>query len=101
MAKKSNLSEVSHHGAHHSGEIGRINRIIGQLNGIKRMMEEGRYCPDILVQTRASVSAIHALEAKIFEGHLRHCVAAALSSKDKTDAARKIEELVDLFAKNR
>lgn len=101
MSKTLDLSDLAHHGSRHSGEISRINRIIGQLNGIKRMMEDGRYCPDILVQTRASVSAIHALESRIFESHLRHCVTTALSSKDKTDADRKIEELVDLFERNR
>ena len=85
----------------HSSEIKRLNRIIGQLEGVKRMIEDRRYCPDILVQTRAATSAIAALEGAILSTHLKHCVHHAMNSKDSHDAALKIQELVELFAKHR
>ena len=85
----------------HASEIKRLNRIIGQLEGVKRMIEERRYCPDILVQTRAATSAIRALESAILSGHLKHCVHHAMNSKSPSDAAAKIKELVELFGKHR
>ena len=82
----------------HSKQLHRINRLIGQLEGVKRMIEERRYCPDILAQTRAVSSAVRSLEANILQGHLKNCVQSAfLSKKDYAD--EKIEELIDIFKK--
>ena len=81
----------------HSDESVRINRIIGQLEGIKRMIEELRYCPDILVQTRAVTSAVMAVEARILERHIESCVQAAFDADDGTEAGTKVTELVDIF----
>lgn len=82
----------------HRAEILRINRIQGQLDGIKKMIESQRYCPEILTQTKAITSAIRALEAQILEKHLRHCVQNALA-QNSDESAVKIEELVTLFLK--
>jgi len=85
-------------GANHSAEISRINRLIGQLEGVKRMILEQRYCPDILVQTKACSAALRQLEAKILERHLEHCVSEAFSgSKSKPHQAKKIDELIEIF----
>lgn len=82
----------------HSKELHRVNRIIGQIEGVKRMIEERRYCPDILTQTRAVNSAIRSLESKLLERHLEHCVRSAFNG---LDGEEKITELVELFRKAR
>lgn len=84
----------------HSKQIHRINRLMGQLEGVKRMIEERRYCPDILTQTRAVSSAVRSLEAQLLQGHLENCVREAFKSGSK-DSERKVEELVELFRKAR
>ena len=54
----------------HDAEIKRLNRIAGQVEGIKRMIEEGRYCPEILSQLRAVRSAVKGIETEILRRHL-------------------------------
>ena len=76
-------------------ELGRINRIIGQLEGVKKMIEERRYCPEILIQLRAIRSAVRAVEGNILKTHLQHCVVQSFASEDEREA--KIEELKELF----
>lgn len=83
----------------HSADIKRLNRIVGQLEGIKKMIQEKRYCTDILTQTKAATSALKSLEATILERHLNHCVSSAIESKNKNESQKKIEELLDLFLK--
>ena len=83
----------------HSPEIRRIRRIIGQLEGVQKMIESRRYCIEILNQTKAIGSAVQSLEAVILEKHLAHCIQAALSSENQADQEAKIAELVDLFKK--
>lgn len=80
----------------HSAELRRINRIQGQLEGIKRMIQERRYCPDIITQTSAVRAAITSLEASILEKHLSACVRSAFKASDK-ESEVKIKELVEIF----
>lgn len=63
------------------------------------MIEQKRYCADILMQTRAARSALKNLEVTILETHLSHCVSEAITSKNSRDANRKIAELSDLIKK--
>ncbi len=81
----------------HRKELARLNRIAGQVEGVKRMIEERRYCPDILSQLRAIRAAVHAIEANLLEAHLGHCVTEALSAKDTANRQSKIQELKDLY----
>ncbi|MCB1721970.1 MAG: metal-sensitive transcriptional regulator [Rhodospirillales bacterium] len=78
----------------HNAEIPKLNRIAGQIEGIKRMIEDGRYCPDILTQLRAARAAIRTVEAHVLETHLHHCVAEAMTADN---AQEKIDEIKDLF----
>ncbi len=78
----------------HLENMPRLNRISGQIEGVKKMIEDGRYCPDIIIQLRAIRSAIKAVEANILKKHLQHCVAQSFTEKDKD---KKIEELKMLF----
>ncbi len=72
----------------------RLHRIEGQVRGIERMLEEDRYCIDILTQIAAVSTALEAVAFRILDEHVRHCVAGALTSGDEADAAVKTEELL-------
>lgn len=85
--------------ANHKSEIHRIHRMMGQLEGVKKMIEEGRYCPDILAQTRAITSALRALEAGILERHVEHCVHQVLHTADKKKVESTTRELIEIFRK--
>jgi CsoR family transcriptional regulator, copper-sensing transcriptional repressor len=84
--------------------IKRLHRIEGQVRGIERMVDDDRYCIDILTQIAAVNTALESLAFKILDEHVRHCVAGALSSGDEADAQTKTEELlgaVHRFARTR
>ena len=79
----------------HKDDIPRLNRISGQIEGIKKMIDDGRYCPEILSQLRAVRSAVRSVEMRILQRHLQHCVAQSFEkNKDKDE---KIAELVSLL----
>jgi DNA-binding FrmR family transcriptional regulator len=77
----------------------RLARIEGQVRGIARMVEDDRYCIDILTQMQAIKSALRRVEVEILKDHAAHCVAAAIESGDARDQTRKFTELVELFGK--
>ncbi|MCC6598452.1 MAG: metal-sensitive transcriptional regulator [Alphaproteobacteria bacterium] len=81
----------------HDEELVKLNRISGQIDGIKRMIDEHRYCPDILTQLKAVRSAIRAVEANILETHLHSCIAESFGEHDKDAAHKKIDEMKVLF----
>lgn len=81
----------------HEAELSKLNRIAGQVDGIKKMIADRRDCPDILTQLRAIRAAIRTVEANILETHLKSCVAESMSHGDPKTAMDKIEELKDLF----
>lgn len=88
-------------GAHphpdHSASKKRINRVKGQLDAVSRMIDERKYCPDIIQQVRAAKSALQGLEFEILERHLEGCVHDALQARDKEDMKTKIEEIMTLM----
>jgi CsoR family transcriptional regulator, copper-sensing transcriptional repressor len=82
----------------------RLHRIEGQVRGIERMVEDDRYCIDVLTQIAAVNTALEALAFKILDEHVRHCVAGALASGAEGDAQKKTEELLEAvqrFARTR
>ncbi len=84
--------------------VKRLHRIEGQVRGIERMVEDDRYCIEILTQIAAVNTALEALALKLLDEHVRHCVAGALTSGDEADAATKTEELLEAvqrFARTR
>jgi len=81
----------------HKAEIKKLNRIAGQVEGVKRMIDEGRYCPEILAQLKAVRSAVRTVEAQVLETHLQHCVAEAVASGNEKETQQKIDEIKDLF----
>ena len=84
-----------------TAKINRLNRIAGQVRGLAQMIEDDRYCMDILHQLQAVKSALAKVETQILKDHAACCVAEAIASGDEADLREKFEELVDLFAKRR
>jgi len=74
----------------------RLHRIEGQVRGIERMVEEDRYCIDILTQIGAVTTALESLALKLLEDHVTHCVADALASGDAAAAEAKSREMLDV-----
>lgn len=72
----------------------RLKRIEGQVGGLLRMVEEDRYCVDLLIQINAVRSALHKVEEQILRDHVSHCVADAFASGDPIEQQHKVEELV-------
>jgi len=73
----------------------RLARVEGQVRGISRMIEDDRYCIDILTQLGAVSTALEAVALKVLEEHVQHCVAGALASGDPASAEEKSRELLE------
>ena len=79
----------------------RLNRIAGQVRGIAQMVEDERYCIDILNQLQAVKSALTKVESQVLKDHAACCVAEAIKSGDADEQRQKFGELVDLFERRR
>ena len=74
-----------------------LKRIEGQVRGVQKMVEEDRYCIDIVTQIEAVRAALARVEADLLRRHLQHCVHKAMTSKNAGEQERVIEELVGVF----
>ncbi len=81
--------------------VNRLKRIEGQIRGIQKMVNEDRYCIDILTQTASVVSALKGVEDLVMEQHLQTCVADAMRSEDHTEKQEKIDEVMTVLSKFR
>ena len=81
--------------------LNRLNRIEGQVRGVARMVEEDRYCIDVLTQIRAVRAALDKVEQEILHEHLNHCVAHAFHAGSARDRQIKIEELIEVLDRRR
>jgi CsoR family transcriptional regulator, copper-sensing transcriptional repressor len=77
----------------------RLSRIEGQVRGIARMVDDDRYCIDIVTQISAVRAALRRLEEEILRDHVAHCVEHAIASGNKVDQRRKIEELMEVVSR--
>ncbi|MEN8376582.1 MAG: metal-sensitive transcriptional regulator [Gemmatimonadota bacterium] len=75
----------------------RLRRIEGQVRGLQKMVDEGRYCADILVQVSAVHEALRGVGKLLMGNHLRHCVTHALRGEDDDEAERTYAEVLDLM----
>jgi CsoR family transcriptional regulator, copper-sensing transcriptional repressor len=92
------------HGYDKETLVKRLHRIEGQVRGIERMVEDDRYCIDILTQISAVNTALESLAFKVLDDHVNHCVVDAISSGDPDAAAEKSKELLEAvqrFARTR
>jgi DNA-binding FrmR family transcriptional regulator len=82
------------HDATRSAVKTRLKRIEGQVGGLLRMVENDRYCVDVLIQINAVRAALHKVEEQILRDHVSHCVAGAFATGDVIEQRNKVEELV-------
>ncbi|MBX9706582.1 MAG: metal-sensitive transcriptional regulator [Caulobacteraceae bacterium] len=79
--------------------INRLNRIEGQVRGIVRMVEDDRYCVDVLAQIQAVRAALARVESEVLKDHLDHCVMGAMTGDDRADRKTKASELIELLGR--
>lgn len=84
-----------------SQTLNRLARIEGQIRGIAQMVNDDRYCIDILHQMQAVKAALVKVESGILKDHAAHCVAHAIASADPNEQHKKFSELIDLFEKTK
>jgi CsoR family transcriptional regulator, copper-sensing transcriptional repressor len=70
----------------------RLRRIEGQIRGLQRMVEDDKYCIDVLTQVSAATRALQSVALGLLDDHLRHCVADAVASGDEHESARLLDE---------
>ena len=81
--------------------LARLKRVQGQVGGLIRMIEEDRYCMDVLNQTLAVKRALRAIEKLVIEDHAEFCVEEAIEAGDPADQRAKFREMIDLLDKAR
>jgi len=79
----------------HKNQIANIRRIKGQIEGVERMINEGKYCIDILNQIKATKNAITSVEGKILKTHLEECIKESINGGNK--AQQKIDEILKVL----
>ncbi|HEX5378960.1 MAG TPA: metal-sensitive transcriptional regulator [Phenylobacterium sp.] len=77
--------------------VARLNRIEGQVRGIARMVDEDRYCIDVLTQLQAVRAAVSRVETEMLRDHLGHCIESAIVAGDVAEQRKKAAELVELL----
>ena len=82
----------------HKEHLGKLNRVSGQVDAIKRMIDEAKYCVDIMTQMRAARNALKAIELAVLETHMKSCLKEA-SSYGVNEQTKKIDEIVMLLKK--
>jgi DNA-binding FrmR family transcriptional regulator len=80
--------------------IRRLERIEGQVRGLARMIEDGRYCIDIVTQVAAVRAALRRVEQEVLRDHIGHCVREAMESEDSRKQDRTIQELMDVLVRS-
>ncbi|WP_292072771.1 metal-sensitive transcriptional regulator [Brevundimonas sp. UBA7534] len=79
--------------------MNRLNRIQGQVRGIARMVEDDRYCVDVLTQLQAVRAALLRVESEVLTDHLDHCVMGAMTGDDPAERKTKANELIELLGR--
>ena len=101
MSKKSAAKQLHRVASREAGArqdlLLRLRRVEGQVRGVQKMVEDERYCPDVLVQMSAIHESLRAVERALMKDHLQHCATEALRSGDAKQAQRTYDELTELF----
>ncbi len=77
----------------------RLSRVAGQVGGVAAMVENDRYCIDVVTQISAVRAALRRIEEEVLEDHVGHCVEAAIRSGNRDDQRKKVAELMEVFAR--
>ncbi len=84
-------------GTRHDEELARLARIEGQVRGVRRMVEEGAYCIDILNQVQAARAALRSVSQRVLRRHLERCVTETLAGGRRGEAGARIQEVLDVL----
>ncbi|HEX3917001.1 MAG TPA: metal-sensitive transcriptional regulator [Caulobacteraceae bacterium] len=87
-------------GDNQSKLLNRLSRIEGQVRGVTRMVEDGRYCIDVLTQIRAVRAALVRVESEMLKAHLGHCIEDAIVSGNEAEQRKKASELIELLERS-
>lgn len=85
----------------HEEQLDFLKKIEGQIRGIQKMIEEKRYCVDIITQIHSIIGALYRVENEVFKKHIDGCVAHALKNKSEREKQEKINEVVELISRFR
>ena len=80
-------------------QLARLSRIEGQVRGVARMVEDDRYCIDVITQVAAVRAALRGVEEEILRDHVGHCVEHAIASGNKSEQRKKVAELMDVLGR--
>lgn len=83
----------------HEGQLTRLARIEGQLRGVRKMIEERRYCVDIVAQIKAINAALKQVQMGVLEKHIHHCVKESVGSDDPDLLDERIVEVVEVLGR--
>lgn len=83
-----------------AANLRRLRRLEGQVRGLQKMVQEDRYCPDIMIQISAVQEALRTVGRELMRNHLRHCVTQAVSAGERDRANTMYDELVELIYKH-
>jgi CsoR family transcriptional regulator, copper-sensing transcriptional repressor len=78
----------------------RLQRIEGQVRGLARMVEEDRYCIDVVTQVSAVRAALRGVEDEVLRDHVAHCIEHAIAGGNKAEQRRKVAELMDVLSRS-
>ncbi len=82
---------------HKTKLLNRLNRVEGHIRGIVRMVEDDRYCIDVLTQLQAARAALAKVESEMLKAHMNHCIERAIVKGDAEDQRAKARELIELL----
>lgn len=97
---KGHKGALQHDTGAKQGLLLRLRRVEGQVRGVQKMVEEERYCPDVLTQMSAIHQSLRAVERILMKSHLQHCTTEVVRSGDPKKAQRTYDELTELFYKH-
>ncbi|MBI4084122.1 MAG: metal-sensitive transcriptional regulator [Candidatus Lambdaproteobacteria bacterium] len=83
----------------HQNQLARLAKIEGQLNGIRKMIEDRRYCVEIVQQIKAATAGLRQVQMGVLEKHIHHCVHEALETRNPDTLAAKVDEIVNVIAR--
>ena len=87
------------HKTTHAENLTALRRIEGQVKGIQKMIDQEKYCVDIVIQVHAAISALYRVSEKIFAKHIEHCVVDAFRGRSEKEKIQKINEIMDILRK--
>ena len=85
----------------HEEQLDYLKKIEGQIRGIEKMIEDKRYCPDIITQIHSIIGALYRVENGVFKKHTQGCVVGTFKGKSESEKEKKIDELVELISRFR